>query len=606
MAVNKDIEVLSDFEHVLRKPTIYVGSVQTSEERIPIIRENLIYEDQKTISVGMYKILNEALDNAFDEAKRQGGKGVKINVSFDSKKNSVSVTDTGGGFKNAGKIHPKSKMTMVETALCMLRAGSNFDNDSIDENIVGTNGMGISLTNMLSDEFSVETCDGKKMYQQTWTGFKSSGPKITNNESASKGTKITFTPRKSTFGTCKWDKNYILTQMSFRKWIMMFDPVLKNVEFNVEWDGVVLPVSQDFFPEEKIIVTTKIGAICVYKKFQGSIRASFINGTQASSTGQRQVHETIFTEALNEALGYDMAHQFYETVITLNVPPALMRFGDQNKTRFVTIRNEILVYAQPLIDKLRKEFKGSEVEESIKKAIDEYQHKGELKKIRSAKRDNSIKFSEKYFPPGKKKNRIFICEGLSAAGSLAQRRDKDGDAVYALRGKVKNVQTISDLTSNKEVMDLINILGLDIEDKTCDFKEIIIATDSDFDGLHITSLLVNLFYRWFPYIIQTGKLSTLVKPLLSCEIEGKKERKYFYSLDEFKKYASNSKKTPRNVRYLKGLGSNDTKDWEWIFANFEAQKFKEDSQSMKYLDIAFGSSAQKRKDWLQTQPSTNK
>jgi DNA gyrase/topoisomerase IV subunit B len=479
MAANKDIEVLSDFEHVLRKPTIYVGSVQPSEERIPILRDDLIYEEQKTISVGMYKILNEAIDNAFDEAKRQGGKGITIRVHFNSKNNSVSVSDSGGGFKNAAKIHPKSKMTMVETALCMLRAGSNFNNDSIDENIVGTNGMGISLTNMLSDEFSVETCDGKQMYCQTWNNFKSTGHRITPNKSGTTGTKITFIPRKSTFSGCKWDKNYITTQMAFRKWILSFDPILKNVEFIVEWDEKPLQLPVDFFPEDRITVTTKIGAVCVYKKFQGGIRTSFINGTQASSTGQRQVHETVVTEALNEILGYDMAHQFYETVITLNVPPALMRFGDQNKTRFVTVRNELLAFVEPLINKLKREFKGSDVEASIRKAIDEYQHKGELKKIRSAKRDNSIKFSEKYFPPGKKKNRIFICEGLSAAGSLAQRRDKDGDAVYALRGKVKNVQSISDLTSNKEVMDLINILGLDFEDKTCDFKDLIIATDSD-------------------------------------------------------------------------------------------------------------------------------
>jgi DNA gyrase/topoisomerase IV subunit B len=331
-------------------------------------------------------------------------------------------------------------------------------------------------------------------------------------------------------------------------------------------------------PKDAMVVSHKIGTICIYPKFPGSIRASFVNATQASSTGQRQVHELVVHEMLNEMLGYEQAHAFYETVITLNVPPRIMRFGDQNKTRFVTTRDELMPFVEPLIKKLKREFSNSDLEAKIKKSIEEYQHKGELKKIRTAKRDNTIKFSEKYFPAGKKKNRIFLCEGLSAAGSLAQKRDKEGDAVYALRGKVKNTQSLSDLTSNQEIMDLINILGLDIEKEVCDFKQIIIATDADKDGIHITSLLVNFFYRWFPYVIRQKKLGLLVKPLVSYELEGKKGRIYSHSLDQYEKVVASGKK-PRNVRYLKGLGSNDIQDWEWIFKNIDIQLFREDSQA---------------------------
>lgn len=606
MPVNKDIQVLSDFEHVLRKPTIYVGSVEPSEERVPVIKDNLIYEDVKIISVGMYKILNESIDNAFDEAKRQGGSGIKIHVSFDSGTNMASISDSGGGFRNAEKIHKKTNLSMVETALTILRAGSNFENDSLQENIVGTNGMGISLTNMLSETFSVVTNNGTVQYEQTWENFRS----IKKNHRAAKrnektGTTISFIPRKDIFKKCFWDREFIQTQMSFRKWILGFDPILQDVEFSVSWDGIPMLLVEDFFPQNKIMVSTKIGTICLYPSFSGSIRTSFINGTQASSTGQRQIHEAMVHEELNSLLGYEQANQFYETVITLNVPPKIMRFGDQNKTRFVTTRAELQPFLEQLTKKLRRNVAGSELEETLKKAINEHLHKGEIKKMRVARKDNSIKFSEKYFPASKKKERIFLCEGLSAAGSLAQKRNKETDAVYALRGKVKNVQTITDMTSNKEIMDLINILGLDIENQTLDFKEVIIATDADFDGQHITSLLINLFYRWFPYVIQKKKLATLMKPLVSCEIDGRRERKYFYSLKEFEKYSATSQKKPKNVRYLKGLGSNDIKDWEWIFNNMQVMYFREDTQSMRFLDIAFGTSAQKRKDWLQTIPSSS-
>lgn len=603
MAVNKEIEVLSDFEHVLRKPTIYVGSVEPSEERIPIIKNGLIIEEPKTISVGFYKILNEAIDNAFDEAKRQGGKIPYISVEFNSKENSVTVVDTGGGFKNADAIHSKSGLSMVETAVSLLRAGSNFNNDGIEETIVGTNGMGISLTNMLSSHFEIETTNSNITYKQIWKDFVSSGSSIEKKrKDQDTGTKIKFIPRKDVFKGAKWDKEYIITQMAFRKWILSFDPILKDVPFIVKWDGKELSLPKTFMPQDTMIVAHKVGTVCIYPKFSGSIRASFVNGTQASSTGQRQVHELIVHEILNNILGYEQANNFYETVITLNVPPKIMRFGDQNKTRFVTTRDELMPFVEPLLKKVKRDFAKSDLELKIKRSIEEYLHKGELKKIRTAKRDNAIKFSEKYFPAGKKKNRIFLCEGLSAAGSLSQKRDKEGDAVYALRGKVKNAQGLSDLTSNQEIMDLINILGLDIEKETCDFKQIIIATDQDVDGEHIASLLLNLFYRWFPYVIKQRRLGVLVKPLISYEAEGKKGRGYLYSLDEYKRLVASGKK-PKNVRYLKGLGSNDIQDWDWIFKNIDIQIFREDSQALKYLDIAFGPSAQKRKDWLQTKPS---
>lgn len=122
------------------------------------------------------------------------------------------------------------------------------------------------------------------------------------------------------------------------------------------------------------------------------------------------------------------------------------------------------------------------------------------------------------------------------------------------------------------------------------------------DGEHIASLLVNFFYRWFPYVIRQKKLGILVKPLISYETDGRKGRNYAYSIDQYKKIVASGKKT-RNVRYLKGLGSNDIQDWEWIFKNIDIQLFREDSQALRYLDIAFGPSAQRRKDWLQTTPS---
>lgn len=181
----------------------------------------------------------------------------------------------------------------------------------------------------------------------------------------------------------------------------------------------------------------------------------------------------------------------------------------------------------------------------------------------------------------------------SARGSLLQKRDPSIDSVYTLRGKLKNVKSISDLTSNQEIIDLINILDLNLEDKgdNIKFKRIIIATDSDADGNHIASLILNFFNKWFPNVIKQGKLYKLITPLVSVEMKGK--RKYYYSLDDFSKEVNKS-----NARYLKGLGSNDLKDWEYIFTNLTLERMSPDEYSDKILTIVFGNNANLRKKWL--------
>jgi DNA topoisomerase-2 len=120
---SKEIVALSDFDHVVLRPTMYIGSVERTEEKVQIVEDNKLVEKVKIISVGFYKMLNEIVDNAFDEAKRMKGEMPKIIVKIDSKTNGVTVVDTGGGFINAEKKNSKTGASNVETAMSMLRAG---------------------------------------------------------------------------------------------------------------------------------------------------------------------------------------------------------------------------------------------------------------------------------------------------------------------------------------------------------------------------------------------------------------------------------------------------------------------------------------------------
>ena len=111
------------------------------------------------------------------------------------------------------------------------------------------------------------------------------------------------------------------------------------------------------------------------------------------------------------------------------------------------------------------------------------------------------------------------------------------------------------------------------------------------DGFHITSLLINLFHKWFPWIIYNGQLNLLKTPLVS--VGDKAKRKYFSDLDEFKRA-----KPSGNVRYLKGLGSLDEADWEFVMNNKDIATITHNEHAKDYLEMAFGSDSSARKSWL--------
>jgi len=276
----------------------------------------------------------------------------------------------------------------------------------------------------------------------------------------------------------------------------------------------------------------------------------------------------------------------------------MVKFGDQNKTKYAGGRWEI----QPLLEKkfqqkLKRSLLSSDIYTAIKKKIDEKNMKQDINTLKAKKKAASKKISDKYFPPSQAKGTLFIVEGSSAMGSILQKRDPRTDGVYSLKGKIKNARTVRDLGTNAEIIDLMNILNLEPHNgKNCEFANVAIATDWDPDGIgHIASLVINLFYKWFPQVIEDGKLNILITPLVSNDAH--KERQYFYSLEEFSNYEKSGQPL-KGVRYLKGLGSLSIQDWEIVMASRAMFRVKVDRSAGKYMDIAFGLNADKRKKWL--------
>ena len=588
--VNKTIEVLTDFEHIIKRPTIYVGSVKRSEETLPIIDAGIIKSVVKEHSVGMYKLFDEVFSNSVDEAKRMSTAMKKIIVEVDIKENSVSITDTGDGFTNGSTINKKSGLSNIETAVSMLRAGSNFDNDSITETLVGTNGMGVSLVNALSNTFEIETVNAKEVYLQTWKTFKASTAKVTARpKSKQTGTRVTFTPNHQVFDNSKWDYQTIKSYLCLKKRVLETEAKTAGLKIDFIWNGKAENITSLLSPDWT--AKTPIGEILIWEKTSESGSFSFVNS--ALCTG---IHQKIILDRINGQLEDSLGHHFYDTLIILNLSPGIVRFGDQNKTKFVSKREEVEPTIAKHFDPILGRFFKSEVYKNIKKAVDARKKETELKKIRRDKKSIRIKQSNKYFPSASSRaETLFIVEGLSAMGSILQKRDPKKEAVYALKGKIKNARSLSDLSDNREILELMQILNLDPEGQNiqCPFERVVIATDQDPDGAHITSLLINLFYLWFPWMIKQGRIQFLETPLVTV---GDKSKKYFYSLEEFKRGSGKSERG--NIRYLKGLGSLSLEDWDYVMKNKRITVLVEDKKTKYHLDMAFGKSAMERKKWL--------
>jgi len=592
---SKEIIALNTFEAVRLRPTMYIGQLSPVDEKLPLVVDGKLMYIQKTWSEGFMHLIVEILENALDEAKRCKGKMKNITVKVNLDTNEITVIDEGMGFHNAAKKHPKTKKNVVRTALEELHAGSNFA--ETETNILGTHGVGSAVTNILSEYFTVTTVNKTHFVRFVWNNFKVVEEEIRKKTPKDVlGTKISFIPSAEMFPKYKWDKDLITTYLSYKIFLVKSDPIISKLNlhgFFVEnGKETPIPVTAAFIPNEHVVVTNNFGTIYLWESYENSCSLSFVNGSQCSG-----IHQKVVNDWVNDYFKYNLAHHFYETLIILNVPSTLMRFADQNKTKYATSRGEIEEpMKEKFHDKLMRFLNKSEISKNIEQAIEDRMHNENMNKIKRAQRQSKRKISDKFSPSSKFRHNIYITEGLSAAGSVKQARDSETDAIYALKGKVKNARKLSDLTANAEWMDIMSILEIEPgSPKLPVYEKIIIATDEDADGQHISSLIISFFHKWFPQIIEEKKLYRIITPLISCDVG--KERKYFYTLEEFAEFSKNARAT--NVKYLKGLGSLSLKDWEFVMEHKILFSIINDRSANRFLDIAFGDSSNKRKKWLE-------
>ena len=228
MAVNieKKYQKLTDTEHVLLRPGMYVGSIKphTEEVFLPMKGKDQFQLTEVTYNPGFLKLFDEIVSNSVDEHKRNT-KLNKVKVNIDMSTGLISIWDNGG---IPVKIHKEYDEWVPEMIFSNLKAGSNFD-DTEDRVVVGTNGVGSTLTNIFSKEFTIETCDGKKQFVQTFKNNMSdrTKAKITNKKTAY--TKITYLTDFKRFGLKGINKNHYLMITKRLIDIAACNPTLKDI-----------------------------------------------------------------------------------------------------------------------------------------------------------------------------------------------------------------------------------------------------------------------------------------------------------------------------------------------------------------------------------------
>jgi len=546
------IKVLDGLAPVRRRPAMYIGS---------------------TDSVGLHHLITEIVDNSVDEALAGFAKNVWITIHQD---NSITVTDDGRGIPV--EKH-KIGVSALEVAMTKLHAGAKFDGKTYKVS-GGLHGVGASVVNALSQWMKVTVKRNGKIYQQEYKRGKPQGPvreiksEIRNLEfeTLHSGTSTTFLPDKTIFKEINIDFHYLKNQIRYRAFLVpklffhLYDERTKErtaFYFEGGIKALIKHLNRGKEPITKIIYLKKeIGRveIEVALQYNNSFQETLISFANVICTKQGGFHLSGFKSALTRAindygkksgviknndgfLGEDV-RQGLTAVVAIKMPPDKLQFEGQTKVKLGN--SEIGPLVQSVVKEGLDEYfeeNPSDAKEILKKAL----VAAKARKAARAAKEAIIRKTafEGGLLPGKladcqerdpRFSELFIVEGDSAGGSAKQGRDRKFQAILPLRGKILNTEraSLDKILKFAELRDLIAALGVGIADslnpKKLRYHRIIIMTDADVDGKHITTLLLTFFFRYLPFIIENGHLFVAQPPLY--KIQKGKEVYYAYSDEE--------------------------------------------------------------------------
>ena len=616
-----DIQVLKGLEAVRKRPAMYIGS---------------------TGKDGLHQIFTEILDNSVDEAIAEYCDHIWVILNKDG---SLTVRDNGRGIPV--DKHPETKVSTLETVMTNLHAGGKFEKGAYKVS-GGLHGVGMKCTNALSEWMQTTVYFEGGIYTQRYERGIPVEPVKRIGDSNETGTEHTFLPDSTIFSTIAFDFNAIVKkcrqhayltaglrisvidqkQEKERQYDLYFEDGIKSyVQFlnldsktigqepfytNKTDDDVVVEVAlqyTDSMDEDIRCYTNNI-----VNPEGGTHLAGFRTAITSALNTYAQEEEML--KGVDGNLSGDDAREGLTAIVSVKV--ADPQFEGQTKIKLNNPEVRGIV-ARVLRDELLTYFKENpkEAKDIIGKAVLANKAKAAAK----AARDAVIRKSalESTSLPGKlsdcssnnpAESELFIVEGDSAGGSSRQGRDRHTQAILPLRGKIMNTQKyrVDRVLSNNEFNDVTTALGVGIGD-TLDisklrYHKVIIMSDADVDGLHITTLVLTLLFRFFRPLIEEGYVYVAQPPLHKVEI-GKK--KYYFindaKKDAFVKKAKAAGKVPVENRF-KGLGEmNPDQLWETTMNPdtrvLKRVKIEDAEEAEKVFEMLMGSEVPPRRRFIQ-------
>lgn len=562
----KNIQVLEGLQAVQKRPGMYIGS---------------------TGAQGLHHLIWETVDNSIDEA--MGGYCNTITVKM-LPNNWIEVIDNGRGIPV--DIHPKKKISALQLVLTTLHAGGKFGEEGGYKVSGGLHGVGVSVVNALSTELVATVYKDGKIWQQKYKTGKPQGKVKAIGKTKTTGTSIAFRPDARVFETLNFEWKYIIDHLRQQAYltkgvkIIVIDErskeekeadltavIFQKNEYQFFFEGGIAsyikhinknrePKHENVFYTEKKEGDMNIEIALQYTgDYTESLHAFANNITNPDGGMHVAGFRTALTRTLNtyarnkgilkekdQNLTGDDVKEGLTAIISVKIPNP--QFEGQTKAKLGNPE------VKPAVESIFSEQFTIFLEENPKDAegiIGKCIIAAKARQAAKIARDTVLRKSalEGFTLPGKladcssrnaEESELYIVEGDSAGGSAKQGRDRHTQAILPLRGKVLNVERarLDKILTNNELKSLIIALGTNIGEmfdiEKLRYHKIIIMTDADVDGSHIRTLLLTLFFRYFPDLIYNGNIYVAQPPLYS--IKKGKDVEWIYNegkLEEYKK-----------------------------------------------------------------------
>jgi DNA gyrase subunit B len=560
----EDIKVLEGLEAVRKRPAMYIGG---------------------TGKDGLHHLVYEVVDNSVDEALAGVCTVIKIILNKDG---SVTVEDNGRGIPV--DINKQYKKSALELVLTKLHAGGKFEKKAYAVS-GGLHGVGVSVVNALSEKMGVKIFRGGNIHEQT---YKKGVPLekvniIGKSKPGETGTVARFWPDASIFSTTEFDFNVLKKRFqeiaylnAGLKIILIEEKTGKKEEFHYAGGltEFIKHITHSKGPLHKPIYfkkqtnSTVVEVAIQYTDNYNENVFGFVNTINTTEGGTHvSGFKTALTRVINDygnkkgmlkniKLAGDDTREGLNVIINLKMSEP--QFEGQTKTK---LGNSDI---KGVVDSLTTVALGEFFEENpsisnkiIQKVISAAKARDAAKKAKDlVRRKNVFGLSGL---PGKladcsskkfEKTELYLVEGDSAAGSSKMARDKEFQAILPLKGKILNVEksTPAKTLSSEEIINLITAIGTGVKEdfkiEKLRYKKVIIMTDADVDGQHISTLLLTFFFRYVPELIENGNVYLAYSPLYRIR---KGKDIYVYSDEELKKELAKLG-GKADVQRFKGLG----------------------------------------------------